>query len=93
VIHELSYRTTLTIHGDTIPYALLHFGTLCHTRALDLSIMAWRLGHVPLNQTQCLYGRKKEEREIRDAEQAKVKIFIHTIQKVGSCLTARPYIL
>jgi hypothetical protein len=36
---------------------------------------------------------EKKKRGKSDAEQAKVKFFIHTIQKVGSCLTARPYIL
>jgi len=65
----------------TIPSALLHFGTVCQTEALDLSILASRLGHGPLNQTQCFYGRKKEETKFRDAEQAKVKFFIQTIPK------------
>lgn len=74
----------------TIPSALLHFGTVCRTGALDLSVLAWRVGHGPLNQTQCFYGRKTEEKDIRDAEQAKVKFFIQTIQKKGSsCLTAK----
>jgi hypothetical protein len=81
-----------TVH--TIPSALLYFGTVCQTGVLHLSILAWRLGHGPLNQTQCFYRRKTEENEIRDAEQAKVKFFIQTIQKRGPwCLTARHYIL
>jgi hypothetical protein len=71
-----------TVH--TIPSALLHFGTVCQTGALDLSVLAWMLGHGPLNQTQCFYGRKTEKKEIREAEQAEVKFFIQAIQKRGS---------
>jgi hypothetical protein len=67
----------------TIPSAQLHFGTVCQTGVLDLSILASRPGHGPLNQTQCFYGRKTEEKEIRDAEQAKAKFFIQTVQKEG----------
>jgi hypothetical protein len=95
VIHELWYRKSPQYAVHIIPYALQHFGTAYQTRVLDLSILAWRIGHGPLNQTQCFYGRKKkEEMEIRDAEQAKVKFFIQTIQTRGSsCLTARHYIL
>ena len=80
--------------AHTIPSALLYFGTVCQTGVLYLSILAWRLGHGPLNQTRCFCGRKTEEKEIRDAEQAKVKFLIQTVQKRGpSCLSARYYIL
>jgi hypothetical protein len=65
----------------TIPSALLHFGTVFRTGVLYLSALAWRVGHGPLNQTQCFYGRKTEEKEIRDTEQAKVKFFIQTVLK------------
>jgi hypothetical protein len=67
----------------TIPSALPHFGNVCLTRALNLSILAWRIGHGPLNQTQNFYGRKKEEREIRGVEQPKCR-FIQATQK-GVC--------
>lgn len=94
VIHELWHRISPQYMVHIIPSALQHFGTVYQTKALDLSILAWRIGHGPLNQTQCFYGRKKEETEIRDAEQAKVKFFIQTIQTSGSsCLTARHHIL
>jgi hypothetical protein len=59
----------------TIPSALLHFGTVYQTRALNLSVLAWRIGHGPLIQTQNFYGRKIEEKEIREVKQAKSNIF------------------
>jgi hypothetical protein len=47
---------------------------------LNLSILASRIGRGPLNQTQNFYGRKREEREIRGAKQAKSRI-IQTTHK------------
>jgi hypothetical protein len=42
------------------------------------------LGDRPLNQTQNLHGRIKEEREIRDVEQAKSRIIYLDYTKRGS---------
>jgi hypothetical protein len=68
----------------TVPSALPQFGTVCWTRALNLSVLAWRIGCGPLNHTENFYGRKKEEREIRGVEEAKSRIIYSVHTKRGS---------
>jgi hypothetical protein len=74
----------------TIPSALMHFGTVYQTRVLNLSILAWRVGQGPLNQTQYFYGRKIEGKVLRKVEHAESKTFYSDYTKRGSsCLKAR----
>jgi hypothetical protein len=39
---------------------VLHFGTVYQIRALDLSILVWKIAHRPLNQMQNFCERREK---------------------------------